>query len=127
EIKNASRNEDKLVYYIFDLDEFGRTIKDGRTIINELDDLAPDFLEKLKNIVPDDFYRKKKKNRKKLKELVLALCDDQFVTKKSLSKLLGITESALWLHLKEFVDQGMLELAFPQQPTHKDQSYRVVK
>ena len=116
-----------MVYYIFDLDEFGRTIKDGRTIINELDDLAPDFLKSLKSIVPNDFYIKKKKNRKKLKELVLALCDDQFVTKKSLAKLLGITEPALWLHLKEFVAQGMLELAFPQQPTHKDQSYRVVK
>ena len=84
-------------------------------------------MESLKNIVPSDFYRKKKKNRKKLKELVLTLCSDQFVTKKSLAKLLGITESALWLHLKEFVEQGMLELAFPQQPTHKDQSYRVVK
>ena len=122
-----AKNEHKLVYYSFALDELGRTTKDGRTIINELDDLNPDFLEKLKNIVPDDFYRKKKKNRKKLKELVLALCDEQFVTKKSLSKLLGITESALLLHLKEFVDQGVLELAFPQQPTHKDQSYRVVK
>ena len=116
-----------MVYYIFDLDEFGRTIKDGRTIINELDDLAPDFLKSLKSIVPNDFYIKKKKNRKKLKELVLTLCSDQFVTKKSLAKLLGITEPALLLHLKEFVEQGMLELAFPQQPTHKDQSYRVVK
>ena len=122
-----AKNEHKFVYYSFDFDEFRRTIKDGRTIINELDDLNPDFREKLENIVPDDFYRKKKKNRKKLRELVFALCDDQFVTKKSLAKLLGITESALWLHLKEFVDQGMLELAFPQQPTHKDQSYRVVK
>ena len=117
----------KLVYYSFDLDDLGRTIKNGRIIINELDDLNPDFLESLKNIVPSDFYRKKKKNRKKLKELVFTLCSDQFVTKKSLAKLLGITESALWLHLKEFVEQGMLELAFPQQPTHKDQSYRVVK
>ena len=122
-----AKNEHKLVYYSFDLDDLGRTIKNGRIIINELDDLNPDFLESLKNIVPSDFYRKKKKNRKKLKELVLTLCSDQFVTKKSLAKLLGITESALWLHLKEFVEQGMLELAFPQQPTHKDQSYRVVK
>ena len=122
-----AKNKNTLVYYSFDLDEFGRTIKDNRTIINELDDLNQDFLNKLKNIVPDDFYIKRKKNRKKLKELVLTLCSDQFVTKKSLAKLLGMTEPALLLHLKEFVEQGMLELAFPQQPTHKDQSYRVVK
>ena len=70
---------------------------------------------------------KKKKNAKKLRELVFTLCSEQFVTKKSLAKLLGMTESSLWLHLREFVAQGMLELAFPQQPTHKDQSYRVVK
>ncbi|MFA9499933.1 hypothetical protein ACERCG_05815 [Mannheimia sp. E30BD] len=37
-----------------------------------------------------------------------------------------MTESSLRLHLKEFVEQGMLELAFPQQPTHKDQSYRLI-
>ena len=117
----------KLVYYEFDLDEKGRIIKDGKVIINELSMLNLDYLKTLKAQIPQRFIELKKKNARQLKGLVLSLCEDQFVSKRALAELLGMNDSALRLHLKQFVEEGLLELAFPQQPTHKDQSYRLVK
>ena len=117
----------KFVYYEFDLDEKGRIIKDGKVIINELSMLNPDYLETLKAQIPQRFIELKKKNARQLKGLVLSLCEDQFVSKRALAELLGMNDSALRLHLKQLVEEGLLELAFPQQPTHKDQSYRLVK
>lgn len=80
----------------------------------------------MKNQIPEHFVKLKKKNARQLKELVFLLCDGQFVSKRALAELLGMNDSALRLHLKQFVDNGWLELAFPQQPTHKDQSYRFI-
>ena len=116
----------KFVYYEFELDEYGRIIKDNKKIINELTTLEPDYLAHLKNQIPEHFVKLKKKNARQLKELVFLLCDGQFVSKRALAELLGMNDSALRLHLKQFVDNGWLELAFPQQPTHKDQSYRFI-
>ena len=123
--QNTSDKQQILTYYEFSFDEFGRTVKGDRKIITDLENLKPDYLQSLKMKIPQEFHIKKKKEKVKVRELVAILCRDQFVTKRALAELLGMSESGLRLHLKEFVEQGMLELAFPQQPTHQDQSYHL--
>ena len=115
-----------LAYYEIDFDEYGRIIKDNKVIINNLEDLDKNYLLSLKAKVPTKFFNLKKKNTNTLKQLVFSLCDEQFVSKRALSELLGMTDSALLPHLKRYVENGWLELAFPQQPTHKDQAYQFV-
>ncbi|QLB12749.1 ATP-dependent DNA helicase recG-like protein [Bisgaardia hudsonensis] len=80
--------------------------------------------ENLKSLVPHHFFISRKKKPQILKELVLKICDKQFVSKKVLEKVLGISEPALGSHLRVLVKDGLLELAYPQQPTHQDQAYR---
>ena len=115
-----------LAYYEIDFDEYGRIIKDNKVIINNLEDLDKNYLLSLKAKVPTKFFNLKKKNTNTLKQLVFSLCDEQFISKRALSELLGMTDSALLPHLKRYVENGWLELAFPQQPTHKDQAYQFV-
>ncbi|MFA9499932.1 hypothetical protein ACERCG_05810 [Mannheimia sp. E30BD] len=80
----ANLQANKITVYRFDLDEYGRTIKDGRKIITDLQNLQPEFLSSLKALIPREFYDKKKKNKYKVREFVFALCNQQFVTKKYL-------------------------------------------
>ena len=108
-------------------DEEGRIKNSLGKVIDSLEELTPEYLQQLRNIIDPRFYSLKKKKPEQVKELLLLLCEEQYVSKVALAGLLGMTVSALGRHIVVLVQEKLLMPAFPQQPTHKDQAYKTIE
>ena len=125
-LANAQANnltESRQVKFIW-RDNEGRIQNTLGKVVDNLKELNPEYLQELRNIVNPRFYSLKKKRPEQVKELLLVLCEDQYVSKAALADLLGMTISALGRHITLLVEERLLIPAFPQQPTHKDQAYK---
>ncbi len=116
---------DQLVLHTYNLDQYGRIITDKNdVVINDLESLKPAYKQHLKEMVSLEFFNTKMKKAKNVDFYISQLCNQQFVSRRVLAELLGISDSALRSHLRRLVKDKKLELAFPQQQRHKDQAYR---
>lgn len=63
--------------------------------------------------------------RSDVQAMILKLCNERFLTVRNLGELLDrATNSLLNHYLKQMLEAEMLELRFPNQPTHPQQAYR---
>jgi predicted HTH transcriptional regulator len=109
-------------------DEFGRFISTqiSHPIVDDLDALTLDFLISLeqRSIEPQ---QQSKLSSEKMKQVILSLCQEHFMSLASLAKLVNRNPDALrQQYLKPMTKDGHLGLAFPTTPTHEKQAYRAL-
>jgi hypothetical protein len=109
-------------------DEFGRFISTqiSHPIVDDLDALTLDFLSSLeqRSIEPQ---QQSKLSSEKMKQVILSLCQEHFMSLASLAKLVNRNPDALrQQYLKPMTKDGHLGLAFPTTPTHEKQAYRAL-
>ncbi|MFM9971190.1 MAG: ATP-binding protein [Burkholderiales bacterium] len=86
-------------------------------------DTTPDF--GALRILAEPIRSAQRASPAQVRQTLLRLCRDHFLTLKELAELLGRTaENLRDRHLAELVKTGKLELRFPAQPTHPEQGYR---
>ncbi|ENH96020.1 hypothetical protein J416_13009 [Gracilibacillus halophilus YIM-C55.5] len=63
-----------------------------------------------------------------LRNLILSLCSNQFLTVNELAYLLKRDSGGLRKnHIKKLVEMGKLEPRYPNTPSHKNQAYKTVQ
>lgn len=93
-------------------------------IIDDLTTLDVSFRELLENLAEEP-RQKEKLNADRMKEVLLTLCRDQFLTLSALSQLVDRHPDGLrQQYLSKMVRAGEMVLAFPTKPTHEKQAYR---
>ncbi|MCU7937082.1 MAG: putative DNA binding domain-containing protein [Candidatus Thiodiazotropha sp. (ex Dulcina madagascariensis)] len=108
-----------------DRDKVGRLLVDGlsKPLIDDLDLLDRQLALEL-SIEADDAKQKGKLPREELIEIILSLCNEDYLTLPVLCQLLDRKPDPLRKnYLKPLVDEGRLALAFPTKPTHPQQAY----
>lgn len=91
--------------------------------IHDLQQLQPDFLQKLLGLAQPARDRKRL-NPMIMQQLILKLCSEQFITRSCLAELLERTPDALRnQYLNKLIESKLLTLAFPQTPNDKRQAY----
>ncbi|TWI76758.1 hypothetical protein LZ24_00379 [Desulfobotulus alkaliphilus] len=92
-------------------------------VIHNLDLLSPALLAKLKTKA--SLTAKKKKLPKSImRDVILSLCEEHFITRNCLAQLMNRDPDSLrQQHLKELLEEGLLRQAFPQNPTDSRQAY----
>ena len=66
-----------------------------------------------------------KADKQLIKETILELCRDRFLTPQQLGKLLNRSYMSLReRYIKQMVEEMLLERRFPNQPSHVNQAYR---
>ncbi|MDQ7988949.1 MAG: ATP-binding protein [Candidatus Dactylopiibacterium sp.] len=111
-----------------DRDALGRMLSAhlDAPIVDDLDRLEPAFLAALKKQAEEP-CQKAKLDRPRMAEVILSLCQDQFITLSALSQLVCRSPDGLrQQHLSPLVKAGQMTLAFPTKPTHEKQAYRAV-
>jgi len=95
-------------------------------IVDNLEQLEPRFLAVLK-AQAEEPCQKAKLERSRMEEVILSLCQDQFMTLSVLSQLVCRNAGGLrQQYLSPMVKAGLIALAFPTKPTHEKQAYRAV-
>jgi predicted HTH transcriptional regulator len=91
--------------------------------------------ENLGHTEPEDLMEISKIAREKkrlhpevLRDLILSLCSNQFLTISELSRYLARNTDGLRKnHVKKLVETNQLELRYPKTPNHRHQAYKTVK
>lgn len=107
-------------------DEFGRFVSQqiSHAIVDDLSYLTPVFRATLEEMSAEP-RQHSKLNAVRMKEIILSLCQDHFISLASLAHLLNRNPDALrQQYLKPMTKDGSLVLAFPTTPTHEKQAYR---
>ncbi|HQT03914.1 MAG TPA: putative DNA binding domain-containing protein [Thiotrichales bacterium] len=107
-------------------DEFGRFVSPqiSHAIVDDLSYLTPDFLATLEGMSAEPRMQNKL-NSVRMKQIILSICQDHFISLASLAHLLNRNPDALrQQYLKPMTKDGSLVLAFPTTPTHEKQAYR---
>lgn len=106
-------------------DEHGRLITDQLQlpVINDLSTLSPSFRQQLEELASKPRH-KKRIPMVEMKEAILSVCDEHFVTLQVLAELLNRKPDSLRNgYLTSMVKGQLLSLAFPTTPTHARQAY----
>ena len=107
-------------------DGFGRFVTNqiSHPIIDDLSHLKVEFRSKLENLAEEPRQQSKLK-AERMKQVILTLCQDQFISLAALAKLLNRNPDGLrQQYLKQLVKEAKVVLAFPTTPTHEKQAYR---
>ena len=92
-------------------------------IIDDLTLLSDEFRTRIENLATEP-RSKKKLSREILIQVILDICQGQFVTLRSLSTLTNRHPDTLQKHyLGKLVRERKLQMAFPTTPTHERQAY----
>jgi ATP-dependent DNA helicase RecG len=95
-------------------------------IVDDLERLEPGFLAALK-AQAEEPCQKAKLGRSRMEDVILLLCQGQFMTLSVLSQLVCRSPDGLrQQYLSPMVKAGRIALAFPTTPTHERQAYRAV-
>ena len=95
-------------------------------IVDDLTQLAPNFLSELQDLAQEPRQRSKLE-RSRMEAAILTICRDQFLTLSALSQLVCRSSDGLrQQYLSRMVKAGSMTLAFPTKPTHEKQAYRAV-
>lgn len=111
------------------LDQFGRllTPKLSAPVVYDLKKLNHDFLSKLE-LIAQEPRTKKKLSKQLMREVLIKLCKEQFVTRQCLAELVARNPDSLrQQYLTDLVGEKVLSLAFPQTPTDSRQAYIAVE
>jgi len=93
-------------------------------VVDDLTMLDATFLVQLEKLALEA-RQKEKLPRQKMELVILALCQDQFITLSALARLLNRNPDGLrQQYLSPMVKAGQVKLAFPTKPTHAQQAYR---
>ncbi len=85
---------------------------------------SSDHLEKLKAIAKP-VREKGKVSSEVMRKMILEVCQGVFLTNQQLAEVLDrSTHTLRTAYLKDMVKEGLLELRYPDKPTHQDQAYR---
>ncbi|OZA96405.1 MAG: hypothetical protein B7X52_05295 [Thiotrichales bacterium 34-46-19] len=96
----------------------------SHAIVDDLSYLTPDFLATLEGMSAEPRMQNKL-NSVRMKQIILSICQDHFISLASLAHLLNRNPDALrQQYLKPMTKDGSLVLAFPTTPTHEKQAYR---
>ncbi|MDC5720582.1 RNA-binding domain-containing protein [Vibrio europaeus] len=109
-------------------DKFGRRMIQGLNypFIDDLDALTEQYKKILEDVTLS-IREKKRLPREHFELSILALCQDQYFSLKSLATLLGRNPDALRQnYLTRLIKEGALNYAFPQQKNHENQGYITV-
>ena len=109
-----------------DRDEYGRFYSDKLElpVVDNLSELSQDFRNSLYEIAKESRV-KQRLPRDTMENLILKLCDKQFVTLGILAQILQRKPEALRRsYLTHMIKEQHLCLAFPTKPTHEKQAYR---
>ncbi|EIJ0963978.1 putative DNA binding domain-containing protein [Vibrio parahaemolyticus] len=109
-------------------DKFGRRLFQGldNPFIDDLDELDGKY-RKLLEDVTSSIREKKRLPKDHFEMSILALCQDQYFSLKTLATLLGRNPDALRQnYLTRLIKEGALTYAFPQQKNHENQGYTTV-
>ncbi|WP_049802547.1 hypothetical protein [Gloeothece verrucosa] len=83
-----------------------------------------DQFESLKALAAPVRY-KKKVQPQLMQEIILKVCQGRFLTQQQLAEILNRSPDRLRTsYLSKMVKENLLELRYPDQPTHPDQAYR---
>lgn len=107
-------------------DSYGRFCSDKLElpIIDDVEKLTDEYKKQLYEVA-EEARSKQRLARETMENLILQLCEDQFVTLVSLGKLLKRKpESLRRSYLTKLIKNQQLCLAFPATPTHEKQAYR---
>ena len=86
-----------------------------------------DDLEKLKAIAKP-VREKRKVSADVMRKAILEVCQERFLTLQQLEIILDRTNSTLRTRfLKKMVEEGFIELRYPDKPNHPEQAYRTKK
>lgn len=106
-------------------DEYGRLITNefNFPLIDKLEVIAEDYQIKLLEIA--NLPRQKRRLKpQKLKEVILRLCKDQYVTLNVLGKIVDRNPDGLrQRYIKSLIRDKQLKMAFPATPNHERQAY----
>jgi hypothetical protein len=95
--------------------------------VEDLQQLLPDYREKLINMAKEP-RNKKKVPRTVMQATLLQLLKDQFVTLSCLAELVcRDPETLRGQYLNEMVKKQKVEIAFPRTPNHPRQAYTKAK
>ncbi|RIZ50760.1 RNA-binding domain-containing protein [Vibrio sp. PID23_8] len=106
-------------------DQYGRLLSAhlSKPIIDNLELLQPDFHNQLKKIAAP-IKESPRTSKEKMKAIITNICRDHFIEIAQLATLLGRTNQNIRQnYLKTMVEDGELELAFPQSPKTPRQAY----
>ncbi|RUO35710.1 RNA-binding domain-containing protein [Aliidiomarina sanyensis] len=106
-------------------DSFGRLIIEGldKPFIDDLNELHGEFRENLYQIA-QKAHQTRKLSKDTMHELILKLCEEQYLSRTVLATLLSRSPDALrQSYLTQMIRNEILYYAFPQQPTHEKQGY----
>jgi len=93
-------------------------------VVDDLAMLDAIYLAQLEKLALEA-RQKEKLPRQKMEPMILALCQDQFMTLSALAKLLNRNPDGLrQQYLSPMVKASQMMLAFPTKPTHAQQAYR---
>jgi ATP-dependent DNA helicase RecG len=96
-----------------------------KPIVDDLGTLTTDFRARLENLAMEA-RTKRRLPQEVMKEVILAVCQDQYLTLNVLSQLVNRDQDALrQQYLNKMVKEQKLSLAFPSTPTHPKQAYIV--
>ena len=118
-------SSDDLVHHDVELDMLGRLVSPSlpAPAIHQLDTLSPEFLSALQAIAKEP-QQKKRLNKQIMRQVILTLCKDQYITRSCLAQLVNRTPDALrQQYLREMLAEKLLTLAFPKTPNDTRQAY----
>jgi ATP-dependent DNA helicase RecG len=103
---------------------FDSSLKDSDSPLKEA---APETWVKLRKIA-EPVYLTKRTNPEKIRQVILELCSDQFLTPGELAELLNRRPDPLRNdYLSQMFREGSLERRFPSDPKHPQQAYRTAR
>ncbi len=127
--KNITHNEDNITHIepvaSASRDQYGRLLSGHlpKPIIDNLERLQEDFYNQLARLA-QPVKASSRTSKEKMKEAITQLCNEHFIEIAQLAKLLGRTNQSIrQSYLKSMVEDGILELAFPQSPRTPRQAY----
>ena len=106
-------------------DKYGRQISEHlpAPVVKSLNELEEGYRLELESIASLP-RQQKRVSPEKMKEIILKVCSGQYVTKICLGDLLKRTSETLGRpYLRDLLSEGLISLAFPQSPNHRNQAY----
>ncbi|WP_230856495.1 RNA-binding domain-containing protein [Vibrio cidicii] len=120
---NITRKSQNITYT--ERDQYGRLLSNhlSKPIIDNLELLQADFHCQLK-VLASPVRTSARTSKKKMKEVITEICKGHFIEIAQLAHLLDRTSQNIRQnYLKSMVEDGVLELAFPQTPKTPRQAY----
>jgi hypothetical protein len=95
-------------------------------IVDDLSELEPEFRQNLEKLAKEPI-EKKKLSHEAMRQVILALCREYFLSLNVLARLVDRNPDGLrQRYLNGMVRNREIRLAFPATPTHEKQAYRTV-